>query len=386
MRTRGAIEGDGKRLRRLVSINVLYTFIVSALSVAVPLYLVQEKVDVGAIGLILAVGPLTFMVLRIVFASIADEEGTGRVAAVYAAMTALAIVIYIVSGSPILFAIGVLAEGVRSSAFWAVVRTEVISSDGGGDVRNTLTRFSNYRQLADGVARLSAGFLIAALSFAGTFGFLLALSLAMAVLVIPKVRWEDGHRPLDGPEIARIFRSRTKTFWYSALLQMLIWLAYNMMTGFLLPVYLSSSLGLPYEQTGLLMALLSIATAATSIALMRLDMSKRTLIALSLAAVPALALFPFAGTNVVPLLLVLAFGTGCSNIVAEYILVDQVYRSRDVSTEIGVLYVPLRIGEFLFLSLGGLVISDFGYAPPFAILAASVALFVVFGRRVIGKG
>ena len=84
---------------------------------------------------------------------------------------------------------------------------------------------------------------------------------------------------------------------------------------------------------------------------------------------PALALFPFAGKDILPLLVLLAFGTGCSNIVAEYILVDQVYRSKDVSTEIGVLYIPLRLAEFLFLSLGGLVIADFGYGPPFIFLA-----------------
>jgi predicted MFS family arabinose efflux permease len=119
---------------------------------------------------------------------------------------------------------------------------------------------------------------------------------------------------------------------------------------------------------------------------MRFEVRKRTLMALALAAVPALALFPFAGGNVLPLLLLLAFGTGCSNIVAEYILVDQVYRSKDVSTEIGVLYVPLRLAEFLFLSLGGLVISRFGYGPPFIVLAASIALFVLFGRSVIRQG
>ncbi len=383
METSGASGGHEAAMRRLISVNVLYTFIVSALSVAVPLYLVQKRIDVGSIGLILAVGPLTFMVLRIVFACIADEEGTGRVVGVYAAMTALAIAVYMVSGSPLLFAIGVLLEGVRSSAFWAVVRTEVIARKGGGDAREILTRFSNYRQLADGLARLAIGFVIAALSFIGAFGFLLALSLAMAAIVLPKVRWEDGHRPLNRSELARVFKSRPRTFWYSAFLQMLIWLAYNMMTQFLLPVYLTAALGFQYEQTGLMMALLSLATAVTSIALMRLDISKRTLIALSLAAVPALALFPLAGSDVLPLLVLLAFGTGCSNIVAEYILVDQVYRSRDVSTEIGVLYVPLRIGEFLFLSLGGLVISAYGYEAPFAFLAASVALFVAFGRSVI---
>ncbi len=368
-------------MRRLVSLNILYTLIASALSVAVPLYLVQKGVDVTLIGLILAVGPLTFMVLRIAFASMADGEGTGRIDAVYAAMTVIAILVYMVSGSPLLFALGVLAEGIRASAFWAVVRTEVMESEGVGDVRETLTRFSNYRQLADGIARLSIGFLIAVLSFLGAFGFLLALSLALAAIVLPKVRWAS--KPMGRAEIARIFHGRPRTFWYSALLQMLIWLAYNMMTGFLLPVYLTKSLGLPYEETGILMAVLSIATGATSIALMRMDISKRTLIALSLVSVPALALFPFAGSGILPLLALLAFGTGCSNIVAEYILADQVYRSKDVSTEIGVLYVPLRIGEFLFLSLGGLLISAYGYVPPFAILAASAALFVAFGRSVI---
>jgi hypothetical protein len=375
-----------RRLMRLLAVNLLYTFIASSLSVMVPLYLLQRQVSIGSLGLILAIVPLSFMVLRIIFASMADGEGTGRVGAAYSAASAAAIAIYMAASSTLGFALANFAEGVRSSAFWAVVRTEVIATRDPSDVRETLTRFSNYRQLADGIARLSVGFLIAYLAFSGAFLALLMVSLLMAALVVPRADWEPGHGPFDGPSIRRIFRRRPQTFWYSAFLQTLIWLAYNMMTGFLLPVYLTSSLGLSYVETGTLLAVFSLATGLVSVALMRLRIPKRRLILLTLASVPALALFPFAGADVLPPLLLLSFGCGCSNIVAEYILADQVFRSKDVSTDIGVLYVPLRIAEFLFLSLGGLAIAAFGYVPPFAMLALSIALFVWFGRRVIRSG
>jgi hypothetical protein len=96
-------------------------------------------------------------------------------------------------------------------------------------------------------------------------------------------------------------------------------------------------------------------------------------------------LFPLTGKDGLLLLSILAIGTGCTNIVGEYILVDQVFRSKDVNTDIGVLYAPLKVVEFLFLSLGGFAIANFGFTPLFFVLALSLALFVVFARATISS-
>ena len=374
---------DGPSLQRLLTIHMLYSFIVAALIVLVPLYLLEQKVDVAMIGLILSVGPLSFMVLRVLFASMADEIGTKAIATVHSASNLAAILLYLLVVSPVGFALATLSEGIRASGFWAISRAEVFEALGEEEPRKTLARFSNMRQLADGLGRLAIGLSLAILAFQGAFAFMLALSIALFALVLTNKEKSAGTMRVDRNTLGRIFKERPPTFWHAALLQLLVWLPYNMLSGFLLPLYMISDLGMTSYDVAIVLALLSIATAAFALLFMRIGLRKRSLLALTLLSAPALALFPFAGTAGLVLLIVLAIGTGCTNIIGEYILVDQVYRSRDVNTDIGVIYAPLKIAEFIFLSTGGFVIANYGFSPLFAVLAISLALFVVFARAVM---
>ncbi|MDD5172413.1 MAG: hypothetical protein PHF60_05250, partial [Candidatus ainarchaeum sp.] len=99
-------------MKRLLALNMLYAFIVACLAVMVPLYLIEQKVDITAIGLILAIGPLTFLVIRVLFATIADEIGTKTIAFIYSASNLVAIALYALVISPLGFAAANLAEGV----------------------------------------------------------------------------------------------------------------------------------------------------------------------------------------------------------------------------------------------------------------------------------
>ncbi|MEW6722535.1 MAG: MFS transporter [Candidatus Micrarchaeota archaeon] len=376
-------EGDPARMQRLLAVNMLYTFIASALAVLVPLYLLERQVDIAWIGVILSVGPLSFMVIRILLASIADEIGTKKIAILYSAMNVVSILFYIFVASPLGFAAATLSEGVRNSGFWAIARTEVLSANGKGDPGKALVRFSNMRQLADGAGRLAVGAALAYLAFSGAFAAFLLLSVLLLGLIAWGEKMPSGGMRVDRDTLARIFKKRPKTFWHASFLQLLIWLAYNMLIGFLLPLFLISGIGLDYGAAGTLLALHSIATFIFAFAFLRLNLPKSTLILASFASVPALVALPFAPGLLLPLLAIVAAGYGCGYIVAEHILADQVYRSKDLSTDIGVLYAPLKVSEFLFLSLGGLVIKEFGFAPLFGLLALSLALFVVFGRTLM---
>ncbi|MFH0884096.1 MAG: MFS transporter [Candidatus Micrarchaeota archaeon] len=376
-------QPDETSINRLMAVHMLYSFIVSALAVMVPLYLLEQKVDMAWIGLILSVGPLSFMIIRILLASMADEIGTKAIAVFYSVSNIIAVLFYLLFVSPLGFAFATLAEGVRASGFWAISRAEVFDANGRGNLGNVLARFSNMRQLADGLGRLAIGFMLAYLAFQGAFALILLISIALAILVLFSREKQNGKMHVDRNNMKRIFKKRPPTFWHAAVLQLFVWLPYNMLSGFLIPLYLIKSLDMGYQEVGITLALLSIATAAFALILMRIRLSKRTLFLLTLLSVPALVLMPLMGKDGLLLLVLLAIGTGATNIVGEYILVDQVYRSKDVNTDIGVLYAPLKVAEFTFLSMGGLVIANFGFTPLFFVLAASVALFVIFGRAVI---
>ena len=81
------------------------------------------------------------------------------------------------------------------------------------------------------------------------------------------------------------------------------------------------------------------------------------------------------------LVIVLAMGNGESMIVAEYILADSVKESEEISTDIGLIYMPLRLAEFIFLFCAGFIIAGFGYAPLFIVCAACVGFFIIFARK-----
>jgi len=369
---------------RLLLTNMLFSLIAAAMAVTVPLYLLEKNVDITYIGVLLSLGPLSFMVIRIFLAGVADEVGTRLIGILYSMASLLSVLLYAVFPSSAGLAAANLGEGVRNSGFWAISRTETLSVTDRNPGK-TFAYFSGMRQLADGFGRLAAGFLLAYLAFQGSFALLFALSLMLFALIIMNENRTGGHSFGKRSIRERIFKQRPPTFWYAAALQLFAWLAYNMLLGFLVPVYLVSSLRMGYLETAGMVALLSLAIAASTLLTMRWNFRKSTLTLLAVPMIPALLAFPFVGTNIVPLLLVISVGIGCNAIIAEYVLVDQVFRSKDVSTDIGVLYVPLKICEFLFLGLGGLVISRFGYAPLFFTLALSVALFVVLARKLLAQ-
>ncbi|MCI0503477.1 MFS transporter [Candidatus Micrarchaeota archaeon] len=374
---------DGGGLQKLLAIHMLYTFIVSALGVLVPLYLLDQHVDIAMVGVILSLGPLTFTVFRLLFASISDDVGTRVISIFYSMANLLAIEFYTLFISPMGFVAAILSEGLRTSGFWAIARTDVLAGNHLKEPGRELARFSNMRQLADGLGRLAIGFLLVYFAFSGSLSILLVLSLSLIVLIISSSdKVHVGFR-VGQSTLKHIFKPRSTSFWKAALLQLLVWLPYNMLQAFLIPVYLISELKLGYSDVGMVLAMLSLATAGISILLMKLGIPNRLLLLLTLLSVPALVFLPFLGADGLILLALMAVSFGCSNIVGEYILVDVVFRSKEVSADIGVLYVPLKIAEVLFLSLGGLAIAHFGYVPLFLTLAASIGLFVILGHAVL---
>lgn len=371
------LYSDSGGLRKLLALNMLFSLLVAALSVMVPLYLLSLNVDITIIGLLLSLTPLSFMVIRVILASVADSIGTRRISILYTISNLVAIALYTLVPTSIGLALANLFEGVRQSGFWAVARTDVLSSKGQEDAGDLLANFSNLRQLADGIGRLLIGFSIAYLAFTRSFILLFFVSLILSFLVFSQLK--SNPRKNSGPIMKKIFKQHPTTFWFAALLQALVWLPFNQLTGFLIPVYLISAIKLSYQETGTLIALLSLSTAIFAIISWKWHLDKRALFILSFISVPALLIFPYVGKSVLIPLFVLALGLGGGNVIGEYILVDQVYRSRDVSTDIGVLYVPLKLSEFLFLAFSGVVISIYGFAPLFLFMGTCMALFVVLG-------
>ncbi len=368
------------RFSQLMLVHILYSFIAAALAVMVPLYLVDKNIDIASIGITLSMIPLTFMIMRVVFASMADGVGTKKLGMVYSLSNMIAILIYSVTTTPLVFLAATLAEGVRNSAFWAISRTEVLVNEGKKAAASVLAYFGGVRQVADGVGRLSIGLLIASFSFQNSFFLLLALTLVMLVLLASHNKWKMGRLAIDRKMTKRVLTNRPRSFWFNALGLTSMSITSNMLLAFLIPLFAYSQLRLSYAETGLMVAVFSLLTGLIMVALLRKHIGAKRMLAITSTMVPLLIIFPFAGQNMILLVVLLAIGNGCSIILSEYILADAVAGSDEMSTDIGLIYMPLRISEFLFMFLGGFVIAAFGYAPLFFICALCVAFFLLFAR------
>jgi hypothetical protein len=90
-------------------------------------------------------------------------------------------------------------------------------------------------------------------------------------------------------------------------------------------------------------------------------------------------LFIFSTNPILPIL-ILSIGMGSSNILAEYLLSKSVHFSNEVSTDIGLMFVPLKMVEFFIYALGGFVVYYYGYSPLFVLCSLSILGFLYFSK------
>ena len=105
------------QITRLDSINIIYTLTVSILAILLPLYLVDQHLDLSQIGIILSLSPLVFLIFRVIFASIADTVGTKKIEIFYSIMSIFSILLYSVSATPLFFGIGTVLKDFALQVF-----------------------------------------------------------------------------------------------------------------------------------------------------------------------------------------------------------------------------------------------------------------------------
>ena len=145
-------------LKKILLVDMLYAYIVASLALMVPLYFVDIGIDIAEIGFIISLVPLAFVVMRLLFAGIADQVGTKTVEILESVAMIGAIVIYTLSRSAMAFAFAEFTEGVRDAGFWATVRTDVADANHKKGLGRSFALLIGLRQFADGLGRVSIGF------------------------------------------------------------------------------------------------------------------------------------------------------------------------------------------------------------------------------------
>jgi len=371
-------------MRRLTAINFLDAFIASALAILVPLILLTRNVSVSEIGLILSALPLVFLFARMLFSAIADQAGYKPFFIIDWLAQALSIGIYFFAASPIAFLFGKMSEGVRASAFWAVVRTATFSVAKGRE-REAATRLSGFRTAGAAVGTALAGI------FAAFFGLHYALVMLAAVALLqgfPALTLRgNGSGRFTVKKTASLLMpfGKGKAFWLTALAMGLYALASYPIFYLVAPVLMRLDLGLGYDSIGYVVAAYYLLNTLGTFAGMRLRLSF-TKVALLQAAIYSLAasLIALTGSSLfVPLFLIMALGEGFSLVMFEGVIAKATKGKPSVSTDIGFLHVPFRIAEFISVIFAGFAFQYLGYPVIFAIAAFSFAAYSYIGWRLL---
>ncbi len=364
-------------------IHALYGFVVSGLALMVPLYLIDLDISLAGIGIILSLSPLSFLFMRLFLAGVADEAGTKKIDVVYSVSNLIAISLYTFVISPVSFAAAAIFEGIRNSGFWSVVRTEILLANDDEDRGEMLTKFSNIRFIADGLGKVFVGLIIFYLAFQPALELLIGASFVLFLLIMVLEKPSRRHLHIDQKFLSFIFKKHPKSFWQASLLETLAWVPYNIFSFFVFPLFLYSEMKLDYFEIGFLTAVMQILVALFSHFFLKLQIPKNDLFLIVLFAAASFILLPIYPNLLIPLIFSMGFGMGATTILSEYIVSDQVYRSRSISTDIAVFFSPVKILEFLVYSLGGIVLAVYGFAPLYFFFAISVAVFAILGRSIV---
>jgi len=367
-------------VKKLIPINFLQYFIGSALAIVLPLLLLERGIEIATIGVIFASLPVVFLVARTVFAAIADQAGIRRFFLLNALANSGMLIIYCLANSPPLYALGRVVEGVKDSAFWAVVRTAAFSDVRGREAK-TATVLSGVRTLATALGMLGAGAAIALWSFEATLFALFALSL---LLFPPSLLLREDTGKWSLREAARmIFRKRSASFWKASLAISLYGLAANML--FVLPIFMKSELKLGYQEIGVFFALYYLFSATVTLLSVRMRLPFGWACAGALLLFSPAAAFLWNAQLFLPLFILLALGDGFAAVIFEAVIARTCAGDSSVSTDIAVMHAPFRVMELIAFVGAGWVAQHYGFAPVFAGAALAFALFCTAALGVRGE-
>jgi MFS family permease len=366
-------------MRKLAFVNFIEAFFSASLAMALPLYLLSRGIDVEEIGLILAVSPLVFMVVRIAAALFAEVLGTRIFFIATSLSESLSAFAFSVASSAPLFGLGKMFEGSAYSFFWAVNRTKVIEHEQSKDT--SLAQLLSVRMVAATVGIGAAGILI---SYSFDSFFQLLMLAGMVSLAASLFFWKGkGKAPRVEP-LKMLTQKKGKKFRDASLSLFFLLSAFAILFAFLLPIYMDQELHMPYESIGALMMLFYICVAVGSYAAIEFGMSEKRLLFFQDITIPMIALMPLVPGYLAPMLMMVGFGLGVSFAMQEEVIVKVAEGSEYPSTDVSILHVPARLGEFAVLAAGGFILAAFGSVSLFLLSAALVAAYVHYTRNVLG--
>jgi len=360
-------------LKRLYAINFIDAFIAGATTVLVPLLMAERGIGIATIGLVFAAAPLAKALVRLAGAAIADSLGD-RIIYVFASFSnLLQALAYLVSTVPAGFAAGKLLDGARESFIWSVVRPSLMAA------APEKKHFAFADLLSGRFAYNAIGSLAAGLLFIyGGYSLpLLVLAALSCYLVYSSFRLRDFHRAASAFKLSDFTPfGRSRKFYEVAGVFVAGSIFYNAVFYMLLPIYFKLQ-GFSIWEIGLLYAGYFLLQGAA------LNLISRRKVGTANAALAGAAIYcaGLAGVAMSPqqlmplFFLIMPFGDACLSMLWEEMNYIVGKTSSKRATDLAVVVMPSFFGVVVASGLSGAAVAAVGFAPIFALCAASEMVF-----------
>ncbi|MCX6770642.1 MAG: MFS transporter [Candidatus Micrarchaeota archaeon] len=366
-------------LKRLYTINFIDAFIVGAMTVLVPLLMLDRGIGIATIGIVFAVAPLAKAAVRLVGAGMADSLGDRVVYILFSAFNFLQSAAYMVSTTATGFAAGKLLDGARESTLWSVVRPSLMAASPEKKHFAFVDLLSG-RYVYNAIGSLAVGALFAFGGFELPLAAMVALS---AYIVFSSMKLKDFHKPIARAKLSDFTPlGRSRKFYEIAGAFTIGSALYSASFYMLLPLYFSMQ-GFTLGEIGMFYAVYFLIIGAV------LHLLSHHRIGTARAAAGGVAIYciGLAGVVAAPhalipaFFLLMAFGDAGLAMLWEELNYIGGRESRKRATDLSLLVTPSYFGNVVSMVACGAIAAAFGFAPVFALLALSEIIFGAWCMR-----
>ena len=369
-------------MRKLTAINFLNHFFWAAIVITLPLYLIEEGINVEEIGLILSVIPLVMVGMRTFLAMLSDVIGVRAFFMWQGVCQAAAAGVYLFATVPAYFAAGKFFEGVSYSLFWAVDRTAIFERAEKKGI--AAAQMGSVRMVAAALGLGIGGMFVSIFSFELLYASLVVVGLV--TLVLGFARHESGVKREKKPLLKTLeLEKKGREFWEAATAMGLQIVYFSVFFSFLLPVFMDLVVMYDYAAIGILLMLFYVAMGIGAYVATKLDLRERRTYFFQIIALPCIVFMPYSPQFFAPLLLIAGFSTGVAGAMFEELIAKVTENEKNVSTAIALLHIPGRVFEFAGLAVAGFIYTFVGNETLFALCAILLLGFIVLTRDVLRK-
>jgi MFS family permease len=237
-------------IKNAFTIQVMNAFIIGAMTIVVPLLMVERGIDVESMGLIFAILPVVSQTARITFGVVSDFVGRKIFYKLNSVLNVVFMMAYYFANQPLDFLLGKIAEGLRDASLWSVNRAYI--TDNSYEKKDLLIKMSGLGSVFSSFGTIFAGLMISLLFYGNT---ILACVL-VALFIIPQTfKLRDGmKKEASILSILRAFdiRKRNDTFKNFIIIFFISGLGWGLISGYIMPLFLSI-MGHNSQQIGLVL-------------------------------------------------------------------------------------------------------------------------------------